>query len=95
MKTRKAFAAMVLAAFSLWIATAFAQSGTPSGTVQVAPGKYRIAGATFHTDHSNHPCPPKATALHTVRSFPLKRESGVHNGKLGPAFAGQKSHTKR
>ena len=33
---------------------------------EIAPGKYRIAGATFHTDHSNHPCPPKATALHTV-----------------------------
>jgi len=34
--------------------------------VQIAPGKYRIAGATFHTDHSNHPVPPKATALHPV-----------------------------
>jgi len=34
--------------------------------VQIAPGKYRIAGATFHTDHSNHPIPPKATALHPV-----------------------------
>ncbi len=33
---------------------------------ETAPGKYHIAGATFHTDHSNHPCPPKATALHTV-----------------------------
>lgn len=33
---------------------------------EIEPGKYRIAGATFHTDHSNHPCPPKATALHTV-----------------------------
>lgn len=34
--------------------------------VEVAPGKYQIAGETFHTDHSNHPCPPRATALHTV-----------------------------
>ena len=34
--------------------------------VEIAPGKYRIAGETFHTDHSNHPCPPKATSLHTV-----------------------------
>ena len=34
--------------------------------IEIEPGKYRIAGATFHTDHSNHPCPPKATALHTV-----------------------------
>jgi taurine dioxygenase len=33
---------------------------------QIAPGKYRIAGETFHTDHSNHPVPPKATALHPV-----------------------------
>ena len=33
---------------------------------QIAPGKYRIAGGTFHTDHSNHPIPPKATALHPV-----------------------------
>jgi taurine dioxygenase len=34
--------------------------------VETAPGKYYINGATYHTDHSNHPCPPKATALHTV-----------------------------
>jgi len=34
--------------------------------VQIAPGKYRIAGGSFHTDHSNHPIPPKATALHPV-----------------------------
>ena len=33
---------------------------------EIAPGKYRIAGETFHTDHSNHPRPPKATALHPV-----------------------------
>src|SRR5918993_508155 len=33
---------------------------------EIEPGKYRIAGGSFHTDHSNHPCPPKATALHTV-----------------------------
>src|SRR5678815_761891 len=33
---------------------------------EIAPGKYLIAGESFHTDHSNHPCPPKATALHTV-----------------------------
>jgi len=33
---------------------------------QIAPGKYRISGATFHTDHSNHPIPPKATALYPV-----------------------------
>ncbi len=33
---------------------------------QIAPGKYRIAGESFHTDHSNHPVPPRATALYTV-----------------------------
>ena len=33
---------------------------------EVAPGKYRINGGSFHTDHSNHPVPPKATALHPV-----------------------------
>ncbi len=33
---------------------------------EIAPGKYQIAGESFHTDHSNHPCPPRATALHTV-----------------------------
>ena len=29
-------------------------------------GKRLIAGETFHTDHSNHPCPPKATMLFAV-----------------------------
>jgi taurine dioxygenase len=33
---------------------------------EIAPGKYQIAGETFHTDHSNHPCPPRATALHAI-----------------------------
>lgn len=33
---------------------------------EVAPGKYHISGASWHTDHSNHACPPRATALHTV-----------------------------
>ena len=33
---------------------------------KIAEGKYRIAGESFHTDHSNHPVPPKATALFTV-----------------------------
>ncbi len=33
---------------------------------EVAPGEYRISGGSWHTDHSNHPCPPRATALHTV-----------------------------
>jgi taurine dioxygenase len=33
---------------------------------EIAPGKWRINGGSWHTDHSNHPCPPKATALHAV-----------------------------
>src|ERR1700712_5439357 len=33
---------------------------------EIAPGKYQIAGESFHTDPSNHPCPPRATALHTI-----------------------------
>jgi len=33
---------------------------------EVAPGEFIIDGASFHTDHSNHPCPPRATALHPV-----------------------------
>ena len=33
---------------------------------QIAPGKYYIAGETFHTDHSNDPVPPKATSLHPI-----------------------------
>lgn len=34
---------------------------------EISPGKYLIAGETFHTDHSDHQVPPKATALHAVR----------------------------
>ena len=33
---------------------------------EIEPGKWRINGGSWHTDHSNHPCPPKATALHAV-----------------------------
>lgn len=33
---------------------------------EIAPGEYLIVGESFHTDHSNHPCPPKATSLHAV-----------------------------
>jgi taurine dioxygenase len=32
----------------------------------LASGKRFIAGETFHTDHSNHPKPPKATMLYAV-----------------------------
>lgn len=33
---------------------------------EVAPGQYQISGGSWHTDHSNFPCPPRATALHAV-----------------------------
>jgi taurine dioxygenase len=33
---------------------------------QAVPGKRYISGETFHTDHSNHPTPPKATMLFPV-----------------------------
>jgi taurine dioxygenase len=33
---------------------------------EFANGKRIIAGETFHTDHSNHPAPPKATTLFAV-----------------------------
>ena len=33
---------------------------------QTVPGKRFIAVETFHTDHSNHPAPPKATILYPV-----------------------------
>jgi taurine dioxygenase len=33
---------------------------------QTVPGKRYISSETFHTDHSNHPAPPKATALFPV-----------------------------
>src|SRR3974377_1505594 len=33
---------------------------------QTVPGKRYISGETFHTDHSNHPTPPKATMLFPV-----------------------------
>jgi alpha-ketoglutarate-dependent taurine dioxygenase len=33
---------------------------------RIGEGQYRINGGSFHTDHSNHPIPPKATALHPV-----------------------------
>ena len=33
---------------------------------EIVDGKRIIPGETFHTDHSNHPCPPKATTLFAV-----------------------------
>jgi alpha-ketoglutarate-dependent taurine dioxygenase len=33
---------------------------------QTVPGKRYVSGETWHTDHSNHPAPPKATMLYPV-----------------------------
>jgi len=33
---------------------------------EIVDGKRMIPGETFHTDHSNHPRPPKATTLFAV-----------------------------
>ena len=33
---------------------------------QIVNGKRIIPGESFHTDHSNHPAPPKATTLFAV-----------------------------
>jgi hypothetical protein len=33
---------------------------------EIMDGKHIIPGETFHTDHSNHPRPPKATTLFAV-----------------------------
>src|SRR5947209_20569215 len=33
---------------------------------QIENGRRIIPGETFHTDHYNHPCPPKATMLFAV-----------------------------
>jgi alpha-ketoglutarate-dependent taurine dioxygenase len=33
---------------------------------EIVDGRRIIPGETFHTDHSNHPCPPKATTLFAV-----------------------------
>jgi taurine dioxygenase len=38
---------------------------------QTVPGKRYISGESFHTDHSNHPAPPKATLLYPV-SLPTR-----------------------
>src|SRR5262249_14907934 len=33
---------------------------------EIMDGKRVIPGETFHVDHSNHPCPPKATTLFAI-----------------------------
>ena len=76
MKTRKAFAVMVLAAFSLWTATAFAQSGTPSGTVQVTPAK--PAGSATAA---------KTTSTPSTAAAPAKPGAAKPAAKAGTAKA--------
>ena len=39
---------------------------------EIVNGKRIIPGETFHTDHSNHPRPPKATMLFAVE-LPIQR----------------------
>ena len=39
---------------------------------EIVDGKRIIPGETFHTDHSNHPRPPKATTLFAVE-LPIER----------------------
>ena len=36
------------------------------------PGKRYISGETFHTDHSNHPTPPKATTMDPAQRILLR-----------------------
>jgi len=80
MKTCKALAALVLAAFSLSIAAAaFAQSGT-SGTVQVTPAK---------------PAPKTGTVTTTIKPMavspkPAKAAAGEKTAKTTKAAAGEK-----
>jgi hypothetical protein len=80
MKTCKALAALVLAAFSLSIAAAaFAQSGT-SGTVQVTPAK---------------PAPKTGTVTTTIKPMavspkPAKAAAGEKTAKTAKAAAGEK-----
>jgi alpha-ketoglutarate-dependent taurine dioxygenase len=46
---------------------------------EIVDGKRIIPGETFHTDHSNHPCPPKATTsvrrrtTHARRRYPIRQ----------------------
>ncbi len=81
MKTRKAFAATVLAAFSLSIASAaFAQSGAAPAT-GAAPAKPAPAAATTPAPAATaKPTAAKAKAGTTA----AKKEAGTAPAKLGP-----------
>jgi len=59
---------------------------------QTVPGKRYISGETFHTDHSNHPTPPKATMLYPV-SLP-KSGGDTQYVNMHEAYDGLSAATK-
>src|SRR5258708_2593690 len=60
---------------------------------QTVPGKRYISGETFHTDHSNHPAPPKATILYPV-SLP-SQGGDTQYVNMHAAYDGLPEATKR
>ena len=60
---------------------------------QTVPGKRYISGETFHTDHSNHPTPPKATMLFPV-SLP-SRGGDTQYVNMHRAYDELPEHTKQ
>ena len=60
---------------------------------QTVPGKRYISGETFHTDHSNHPAPPKATILYPV-SLP-SRGGDTQYVNMHLAYDGLPEETRR
>jgi hypothetical protein len=83
MKTRKALAALVLAAFSLSIAAAaFAQSGTTSGTVQATPAKPAPKKGIVTTTIKPVTVSPKpASAASATTAKPAKPAAGATAAK--------------
>ena len=60
---------------------------------QTVPGKRFISGETFHTDHSNHPAPPKATLLYPL-SLPTSG-GDTQYVNMHEAYEGLPEATKR
>lgn len=60
---------------------------------EIANGKRIIPGETFHTDHSNHPRPPKATMLYAVQ-LP-SRGGDTQYVNMHDAYADLPADTKR
>jgi len=85
MKTRKAFAAMVLAAFSLSITSAaFAQSGTPPAT-SAEPAKPAPAAATTPAPAATaKPAAAKTAATAKAGASAAKKEAATAAAKVGP-----------